>query len=284
MLGRLQMTTGEALKSYCSLAGSIFSKKNKKPFIKDGAFKATTLETAIQELVSERDLGDRMLWQAEHQDKGLAFVCAMPAQNMAHPRCFRSYSVRENTSPNCLIWEAARATTAAPTFFKSIAIGEEDRVKELFIDGRLRCNNPSNQVLDEADALFGDDSTLGCLLSLGTGHKGTIGLSEPDSFERILPTGAREVLKEIVTDCEETAHALSRRFRDIPSCFFRFSVSHGLGDVSLEEWEKLGEVTSHTMAYLRETNVTDSINKVVTILTGATGPSNSCITLRSVGP
>jgi patatin-like phospholipase/acyl hydrolase len=125
MLGRLQMTTDEALRTYNSLASAIFSKDNRKWSVQDGEFKATTIEKKVQEVVSKKSMGDLMLAPTNQLIKGKAFVCAMPANNMAYPRRFRTYQVRENASVNCKIWEAARATTAAPTFFKRIAIGEE---------------------------------------------------------------------------------------------------------------------------------------------------------------
>ena len=283
MVGRLQMTTYEALRAYHFLARSIFSKKNQKPFFKDGMFKATTLENSVKDIVAERGLGDRMLLHSQGQDKGLAFVCAMPAKNMAHPRCFRTYPVRENTSSNCLIWEAARATTAAPTFFKSIAIGEEGHAKELFIDGGLRCNNPSDLMIEEAQALFGDNANSACLVSLGTGHKGTIGLAEPIGFQKVLPTNAVEALKRVATDCEETAHRFSRELKDSHRKFFRFSVVHGLDSVLLQEWEKMDEVEAHTKAYLQQTDVSTLIDKVVAILSQSMREEDSGINLRSLG-
>lgn len=266
MLGRLRMTTEEALKSYNNLAGEIFSKKNRKLVFQDGYFKATTLELKVKEIVAERGAGNLLLDTNHDLTMGKAFVCAMPAKNMAHPRRFRTYPVRELASANCDIWEAARATTAAPTFFKGIAIGEEGRAKEMFIDGGIRCNNPANQVLEEARNIFGNDTAVGCLVSIGTGHPGTIGLSSPDGFQKILPTKLIGVMKSIATDCESTAHDLSLRFREFPNFYFRFNAMHGLGSISLEEWEKMGDVEIHTKAYMEEVAISASINAVVNIL------------------
>ncbi|MCJ1367398.1 hypothetical protein MMC16_006531 [Acarospora aff. strigata] len=266
MLGRLQLTTEEALKTYNSLAGTIFSKNNRKWAVQDGAFKATTLENKVKELVVERGLGEFMLNASHEPGMGNAFVCAMPAKNLAHPRRFRTYPVRALASANCKIWEAARATTAAPTFFKRIAIGEEGRAKEEFIDGGVRCNNPTNQVLEEARNIFGDDRTVGCLLSIGTGHPGTIGLAKPDSFQNLLPLKLIDILKRIATDCESAAHDLSLRFRDFPDCYFRFNVSHGAEGVSLEEWEKMEEIEGHTKAYMEGVGACRDIDAVVDIL------------------
>ena len=282
MLGRLQMTTDEALKAYNAIARAIFSTKNRKLPHKDGAFKATTLELKAKEVVAERRLGDRMLDNGSDGARGKSFVCAIPADNMAYPRHFRSYRVRENANADCMIWEAARATTAAPTFFKRIGIGEEGRAREDFLDGGMRHNNPANHVLLEARAIYGGEVPLGCLLSLGTGHSGTVGLPRPDAFQKMLPLGLVEVLKRIATNCEDTAHALSQRFNGTSDLYFRFTVTHGAGNISLEEWERMREMETHTKAYMEEVSVSASINAVTRILCRANDSVTPVVTLRSI--
>ncbi len=51
-----------------------------------------------------------------------AFVCALPARNMAHPQRFRTYAVCANAGPDCAIRHAARAMTVALTIFKPIDV------------------------------------------------------------------------------------------------------------------------------------------------------------------
>jgi len=68
---------------------------------------------------------------------------------MGIPVLFRIYQYRGTqavirTPEGCKIWQAARATSAAPTFFKRIKIGR----KQEYIDGGMGCNNPSEVVLD----------------------------------------------------------------------------------------------------------------------------------------
>jgi predicted acylesterase/phospholipase RssA len=174
MLGRLRIKTDEALDTYNTLAQAIFSKENKKWKGQDGMFKASTLEREVKKLVSKKERGERMLDPSSSTSKGKAFVCAMPANNMEYPRRFRTYPVRALASANCQIWEAARATSAAPTFFKRIEIDDGSGGKEEFIDGGLRCNNPTKQVLEEAKAIFSHSRLVGCIVSIGTGHPGTI--------------------------------------------------------------------------------------------------------------
>lgn len=71
------------------------------------------------------------------------------------------------------IWEAARATSAASSFFDAINIGDP---KQRFLDGGTGANNPVQHVWNEAaDLLTSEQSlseNLGCLLSIGTGQPG----------------------------------------------------------------------------------------------------------------
>ncbi len=70
---------------------------------------------------------------------------------------------------NCRIWEAARATSAAPTFFKRIEIGPSGSGIE-YVDAGLGCNNPIKQVIEEAVRVFGEDSEVACIVSIGAGQ------------------------------------------------------------------------------------------------------------------
>ena len=277
------MTTAEALKDYNSVAGAIFCKDNRKLF-GDGAFKASTLEKMIQKLVDEKNLGDRMFDNdSGDRDLGKTFICAMPALNMAQTRRFRTYHVRENASTNCMIWEAARATTAAPTFFKQIAIGEDGHMKEKFVDGGLRCNNPADEVIREARAVFGDNVTLGCLVSIGTGHQGVIELPERSGVSGVFHIKEISALKKIATDCEETDKLLMEKFTNTPDRhYFRYSVRYGADRISLEEWEEMPKVETYTKAYLQESDVSKSIDVTVKILCKQGEVASHNVTLGSL--
>jgi hypothetical protein len=210
----------------------------------------------------------------------------MAASNLEYPRLFRSYNTRENQSVNCRIWEVARATTAAPTFFKRISIAETGQIAEDFLDAGIKCNNPVEEVMEEARLIFKDDRPVGCIISLGTGHPGTIGLSKPDAFQKVLPLELIGTLKKIATDCEEVANGLSRKFLNRPDIYFRFNVTHGAGSVSLEEWKKMDEVIGHTKAYLRSPVVSKLIDSVVRIICSQRRPDGLAgqepITLRQI--
>src|SRR5258708_2689210 len=134
------------------------------------------------------------------------------------PVLLRTYQSRE-VHLGCKIWEAARATSAAPTFFKWIEIGRG----QPFIDGGIGRNNPSRLLLDEAKGLFGA-RTLGCLVSIGTGQAEIISFKKPGIFQRIVPTNVIDVVKATATDCEATHQSMLGLFANSPNTYFRLNV------------------------------------------------------------
>ena len=62
------------------------------------------------------------------------------------------------------LWEAARATSSAPTFYKPLAFGGR-----ALVDGAILCNNPTLVALAEA-ALLWPGAPVEVLVSLGTGR------------------------------------------------------------------------------------------------------------------
>ncbi|MCJ1392597.1 hypothetical protein MMC18_005467 [Xylographa bjoerkii] len=266
MLGRLRMSTSEALEQYNVAAQRIFCDRNRRSRLHDGIFIAKTLENEVKRLVDSRkadgEHSTRMLVPEGDQNMGKTFVCAMPALNMAFPRLFRSYRVRNNSSANCEIWEAARATTAVPTFFERVYIGE-GQLQEEFINGGLRCNNPTQEVLEEAKEVLGKERAIGCVVSIGTGHTGVISLPKPGALQNIFPSKLIEVLAKIATDCETTAAAMTMRFGNQDDIYYRLNVTHGVGLISLEEWNRMGEVQTHTKAYLQDLLVSRSVDALV---------------------
>ena len=173
------------------------------------------------------------------------------------PVLFRTYQSREIHS-DCTIWEAARATSAAPKFFKRIKIGRE----QPFIDGGLGCNNPSRLLLDEVNDIFGSRQ-IGCLLSIGTGQGEIISIKTPGIFQRVVPTDVIDALKAIATDCEGTHETLLRLFANSPNTYFRLNVEQGMQSIQLSEWEQLGKVEAHTTQYMRKKAVDEKLALLV---------------------
>ena len=192
-----------------------------------------------------------------------SFVCAMNAHNMNAnmPTLFRTYESHE-THLECKIWEAARATSAAPTFFKRIEIGRA----QPFIDGGLGCNNPSRVVLNEAKALFGGARHIGCLVSIGAGQVETIGIRKPGLFQQIIPTDVVDAVKAIANECEATHENMLGLFAKLPATYFRLNVDQGMQGISLSEWDKLSNVEAHTTQYLKRTDVADKVASLASVI------------------
>jgi hypothetical protein len=173
------------------------------------------------------------------------------------PFLFRTYQSHEIHS-GCKVWEAARATSAVPTFFKSIEIGN----KQLFIDGGLGCNNPTKLVLDEAKMVF-PTHQIGCLVSIGTGQGKIISLKKSGFLQDILPTDFIDALKAMSTDCEATHEAMLLLFANSPNTYFRLNVEQGMQGIEVAEWEKLANVEAHTALYMKKKKVHEKLNLVV---------------------
>jgi len=173
------------------------------------------------------------------------------------PVLFRTYQSHE-THLGCKVWEAARATSAAPTFFKRLEIGNQP-----FIDGGLGRNNPSKLVLAEAKVVF-PTRPIGCLVSIGTGQADTISIKKPGFLQQILPTDVIKALKGISTDCEATHEDMLLLFANSPQTYFRLNVEQGMQGIELAEWEKLADVQAHTMQYLRRNEVNEKLTLIVT--------------------
>ncbi|KAI0852479.1 FabD/lysophospholipase-like protein [Daldinia vernicosa] len=160
------------------------------------------------------------------------------------------------------IWEAARATTAAPSYFDPMVLtrGSHSRT---FIDGAMGCNNPAKEVVDEAAALFGTDCVLGCLVSLGTGFSGEVTIGEAESGIK-KTVGLINNLKKIATNTEEVHEDLRRLIRADLDTYFRFQLPSGAENIRLHEYKKLDELSRLMQVYIEKES--SEIDKVVRIL------------------
>lgn len=175
-----------------------------------------------------------------------SFVCTVSAFS-THAELLRSYKSRKVGHPNydCFIWEAVRATSAAPLFFEPITL---ESSKATFVDGGVRANNPIDQISSEAERLW-PDRKIGCLVSIGTG------VTTTKPFD---PTKSKlhEVLKSLA-DIATDADAKARAYRDTKEGrklqrnkkYFRYSVPHGMDNMDLAEFEKFPWMESMTIPY-----------------------------------
>ncbi|EUC62220.1 patatin-like phospholipase [Rhizoctonia solani AG-3 Rhs1AP] len=264
MLGRLRMPINVAIAQYIKLTEKVLSET--KYSWQDGIFKATLLEEATKSIVQKysesRDTETHLL--DTRPDGCKVFVCAMSAANMraSIPTHFRTFTAYEHVTPNCKIWEAVRATSADPKFFKRIKI-QDTGVQVEYIDGGIGCNNPTDRVLKEADRIF-RGAHIACLISIGTGRGDVLKIPEPGLKENTIPLGTLNVLEQIAMDCEATHNQMGLRFERFkrpdpdPGVYFRFNLDQVPEDA--KQWEQLGDIGQHTDAYLRLSHISQQVD------------------------
>ncbi|KAG8982224.1 hypothetical protein FRB90_006947, partial [Tulasnella sp. 427] len=178
MLGRLRMSIPDCIKAYSELSKNIFDESLLRiipRLMKAHKFSAEKLKDAIELVVNTHKGGSStMMWDnpADRQPGESicrTFVVAVQGCGVNYPpKLFRTYNNRfqQQSADKCQIWEAARATSCAPSFFPDI---EVEGI--YYSDGGLGYNNPTELVLKEAQSLWGRDHEIGCLMSVGTGSK-----------------------------------------------------------------------------------------------------------------
>jgi hypothetical protein len=101
------------------------------------------------------------------------FVVAKMAKHVdGPPTVFRSYLGNGIQPSQCAVWQAARATSAAPSFFKEMYI-DNPRPAINYVDGGLGHNNPAEVALEEAERIWPTAKHF-CLVSIGTGQRRAI--------------------------------------------------------------------------------------------------------------
>jgi hypothetical protein len=203
-----------------------------------------------------------MSWHFLTRKRSVVYTLPLQNPNYAQPKALRTYTCDDDPVPTpCTIWQAARATSAAPTFFKPLPLGQPPNVTN-WIDAGMKFNNPSKALLGEAGMIWGDDygqmnpnEVLSLFLSLGTGFPAVVRLDAQTLKDRIskqfqVPLKAVEVLKSIATDTETPHTGLVRELSS--ELYHRFNVEQGLQEVELFEYEKLEGIQVDTENYLTQ--------------------------------
>lgn len=150
----------------------------------------------------------------------------------------------------CRIWEAARATSAASTFFDSIEIGPK---KQKYVDGALGYNNPIRLLDRESRDMWPDSERIFVSIGTGTAPGASLGGNIHTLAKRI---------QEIVTETQKTHDEFYRDYEKTLVAnrqYFRFNVE-GLKGIGLDEHELRPKIYSATEAYL-ETGVPGTMLK-----------------------
>ncbi|CAG8976226.1 hypothetical protein HYALB_00010772, partial [Hymenoscyphus albidus] len=250
MLGRLRMTVNDCIHAYKSLAALAFTPKARwnLPGSPDGQFSTMYLEKALKLAISQQCQKKGCEYtsceHSEHLFRDMegcktVVLAAKKDDISGPPTLFKTYSTDPQMA-ECKIWEVARATSAATTYFRSIACGR-DQIE--FVDAAIAgYNNPCRILLDEAHNTFPKcRPSEFTILSIGSGAKKSIAIK--DSRTSILLA-----LKDMASDSDRVAIEM---YTDLNrEKYHRFTCANGLGDIKLSKWMKNHTIASLTHDYL----------------------------------
>ncbi|KXG45220.1 Acyl transferase/acyl hydrolase/lysophospholipase [Penicillium griseofulvum] len=259
MLGKLGMTVDECIRAYRQVAEQAFTPKRTSilPASPTGAFSAKALENAMKQIVREyctnvecvtrRRQGHATVTTCPHSNMVFrddtctkTVVLAITKDNVdAPPTLFKTYD-RSAAFESSTLWQVARATSAATTFFKSIKVGR-DEIE--FIDAGFGYNNPCNILIQEAQREFPDRGKMR-ILSIGTGLGDVVTIQN----KRLSIITA---LKRMASSSKKVAADVDHRYGGNGE-YYRFNVDQGLQDITLSDWEKASKISAHTRNYLAE--------------------------------
>lgn len=166
------------------------------------------------------------------------------------PYVFRSYdNLHRNEDPNKRlldrnpgvadkneIWKVARATSAAPTYFKPMKIGDDE-----YLDGGLGANNPCAEIYDEVLRMNNRaEQCVGIIVSVGTG-KNLQGRFQGTGLKGFI--GLVNFATKWAAESEEKHIGMLRL--NLPG-YVRFNVENALGGMKLDEWQYRGSLRLKT--------------------------------------
>jgi hypothetical protein len=166
------------------------------------------------------------------------------------------------------IWEAARATTAAPVYFDPIKIGNRK-----FGDGGFGNNNPAEEMRTEVACMYGNNpKCFDLLLSIGTGEI---------PIHRIAGKGGKfkelftyiNAAKKLASDTSKAHEHLYNMKNSYDLPYYRFNVDVGMEKIKLDEWKgpqsrlpTLKKIQDATETYCRQPEVQERMREVAQIL------------------
>lgn len=246
LLGRLKFGIDDAVEAYLSISRKVFGQAKGALAVLMGKtrYSASKLESAMQDVIqrAEKDGRASLTEGSGDEEKSCrTFVMAMRKSEGSEGtfRTLRSYSTRQVLGDRCSIYQAARATSASPLFFKPVNMGDSALSS---VPRSASLNNPALEAVNEARSLYTDRS-IDCLISIGAGkteeRSGTIG----------------RACGEISDACENAASGVEAvaRAEGWIRGYGRLNVkikNHG----NFNEWDLLKEIRQDTLDYLLNRN------------------------------
>ncbi|KAI4146905.1 MAG: hypothetical protein L6R39_003298 [Caloplaca ligustica] len=271
MLGRLRMTVDQCLEAYKRLSADVFEKPANRLKRSLKKYSSSTRQDSLAQLFTSLEPAQPSANEQKGRFKSDAVRCRTIvcsnrsdlSETISYPYIFRSYQhvTRRTMEPFLYprnpkdtkefdIWQVARATSAAPSYFKSTRLHEYR-----YYDAAVNLNNPSLEMYKEVSLLSKAHESIELLLSLGTGNaKGNT-------------TKAKNALQKELNNISDVVHRKIEEAQNQDGfSYYRWDVQDGLRDVRLDEWKPiedghttLNRIKEATKAHLESPRVQDQI-------------------------
>jgi hypothetical protein len=182
-------------------------------------------------------------------------VIVMYKNHVGIPCILRNYTTRHEPALDLTVAEAMLATCATPPLFTPTRISKDFATFE-YVGGDISLSNPTREVIAEAYRVFGEETTVSCLLSIGCGHPGVNPVPDYSSGTW------NEFLKRVATDSEKTAHDIGAQMSQL-ILYHRLSVRYGLEMNQIRNWNDQETTTTHTKGYLNDLEVVGLVDRCV---------------------
>ncbi|CAL7939301.1 unnamed protein product [Xylocopa violacea] len=212
-------------------------------------------DTALWEKLLQEHLGDKTLIKTVRDPTAPKFSAISTIVN--HERVmayvFRNYTLPHRVESQYIgshkhkLWEAIRASAAAPTYFEEFKHGEY-----LHQDGGILVNNPCAVALHEAKLLWPNNS-IQCVISFGTGRTPNRICENSEQSADIAISSWKEKFYSIINSATDT-EAVHTMLNDLlpERVYFRFNpyLTEMLSMVEIRP-EKINQLEQDAKMYIR---------------------------------
>lgn len=321
MLGNFGMDVKACIDKYGELSEQIFRKRRKRSMVSKGHWKeryyGKTLRDRVRKVaVTERDNASVRMGSID-ENAGFPkyalsrlIYCVM-VLTKSSTVVTREFGLDKKLKPkptficshecekgfDCRVCDAARATSAAPTYFELAYFGEP--AERYFMDGGFGHNNPSWVIYDHYTSpriqklTSTLDTTSLRVINIGTGtdpcrvddsdDEDDAPVSQTTSEDESLSTPRRlgwwarnqltnvfnliRGMKKEVCDAEEAFYRLRVQARNNPKLeIHRFSSRNDVYRIKLDAWRDLPELRNLTQEYLRDPKISGRLERVAKAL------------------
>ncbi|KAJ3638115.1 hypothetical protein MTP99_001523 [Tenebrio molitor] len=253
LIGEKRSTLDEISEIYKNLSTQIFTQSAIKG-TSSLVWSHSYYNTALWEKLLQEQIGDKVLIKTSRKSQcpKMCILSAVVNQSRLSAYVFRNYSLpcrvqsQYTGSYSHSIWEAVRASAAAPTYFEEFKLGNM-----LHQDGGILFNNPAAVAIHEARLLW-PETPIQCVLSFGTGR--TVPLPvDPNSKTAIMSSSWKKKFYAIIESATDTEGVHTMLSDLLPEkIYYRFNpYLTEMLDIAEINSKKLEQLKRDAVMYLR---------------------------------